>query len=172
MMLKQNTSTEILVTLIDCVDGKTLIEELTLGWITAAIYKNSTRSILELTSENFIYIADGIWKLILTAGNTDTVGRLKITLRDDDVFLLINVDYEILPGGVYDSLFAGTALATTEQVIESDSRIDTSNAAQWQLVICKKGDTGTEYARKDMFDINGNSVTSISQIPTALTEPV
>lgn len=117
MMLKQNTSAEILVNLIDCVDGKTLIEELTLGDITAAIYKGSTRSALTLTTENFIYVADGIWKLILTAGNTDTVGRLKITLRDDDVFLLVNVDYEILPGGVYDSLFDDVTLQCIQAML-------------------------------------------------------
>jgi len=58
-----------------------------------------------------------------------------------------------------------------DKLVECDSYIDTSNSEQWQLVICAKGDTATEYARKDMADIHGNPVASLSQIPTRLTEP-
>jgi hypothetical protein len=141
MFLKQNTAAEILVTLIDSADGKTLIEELTLGDITAAIYKCSTRSLLTLTAENFIYIADGIWKLILTAANLDTVGKLKITLRDDDVFLFVDKDFEVLPAAVYESKFDETTIRCMKAFMLGTWRPKTGASGTWQILDADDGET-------------------------------
>jgi len=306
--------------LTDCVDGKTPIEALTLGDITAAIYKGTTRSAITLTASggdnNFTHIADGYWKLSLTAANVNTLGQLKITLRDDDVFLPVSEVYEVLPVNVFDSLFGtdklqvditqingentngnnatlklkqldirnaestaiiakctganghgmdlagygggaglnakggnnsgsgikaeggssgdgfealsgyvagsgirGVALSSsghgmiltsiggsskdlnakeitgiqtqtdkivdggatadnvaaigtkiTDELTESDEYID-KTATPWQIVMYKKGDTETEYARKNLKDINGNDITSESQVIGKIEEP-
>ena len=110
--LRQNTACEIILCskqpITDCVDGKTPIEVLTLANITAAIYKGTTRTVITLTASggdnNLIHIADGYWRLSLTVGNLDTVGRFKITLRDDDVFLAVSEEFFVLPANVYDAL--------------------------------------------------------------------
>jgi hypothetical protein len=102
--LKQNTACEIIIgtknPLTDCVDGKTPIEALTLGDITAAIYKGTTRSTITLTESgadnNLTHIADGYWKLSLIAANVNALGQLKITLRDDDVFLPVSEVFEVV----------------------------------------------------------------------------
>lgn len=114
--LRQNTACEIIIgqhgPILDCVDGKTPVEVLNLSEITAAIYKGSTRTELTLTASggdnNFTHSADGYWKLTLVADDTDTLGQLKITLRDDDVFLAVSEVFEVIPANVYDSLYAGS----------------------------------------------------------------
>lgn len=87
-LIEQDTEVWIIIgPLISSLDGTTPVESLVLGDITAAIYKGVTRSVLTLSSGNFVELEDGYIKLKLTASDTDTAGRLLITLRDDDVFL-------------------------------------------------------------------------------------
>jgi hypothetical protein len=96
--LEQNKVCEVIIgPLLDSVDGKTPVEVLEIGEIVAAVYKGSVRTLLNLSAENLIHIADGYWKLSLTAEDTNTDGRLKITLRDDDVFLSVMEDFYVLP---------------------------------------------------------------------------
>lgn len=87
-MLEKDTEVWVIIgPLISSLDGTDPARELVLGDITAAIYKGVTRSVLALSGSNFVEMSDGYIKLKLTASNTDTTGRLVVTLRDDDVFL-------------------------------------------------------------------------------------
>jgi len=133
--LKQNTACEIIIgPILDCVDGKTLIETLVLADITAAIYKGSTRSAITLTASggdnNFTHIADGVWKLTLSAGNVDTLGQLKITLRDDDVFLSVAEDFTVLPANAYESLYGTDKLQVDLTQVNGAAQIATLDTIQ------------------------------------------
>jgi len=87
-ILEPNTEVWVIVgPLISSLDGTTPVQSLVLGDITAAIYKGVTRSVLTLTAANFVEMPDGYVKIKLTASDTNTQGRLTLTLRDDDVFL-------------------------------------------------------------------------------------
>lgn len=88
--------------LVDETDGVTPITAPTLGDITAAIIKGGgtsggpARSTITLTasggSNDFVHLGDGYFSLELAAGNTDTVGTMRVTLRDDDGFLPVYED--------------------------------------------------------------------------------
>ncbi len=204
--LKQNTACEIILgPILDCVDGKTPVETLTLSGITAAIYKGSTRTVITLTASggdnNLTYVDDGYWKLTLTAGNLDTSGRFKITLRDDDVFLAVVEDFMIQPEAVYN-----VAPATPQNVADAKDNIieaidnipvtqavdisglatqetldwvknvldgDTSidNTANPWQIVVKNKTTGAELIRKDLKDINGVGITAITKIIAQQKEP-
>lgn len=87
-ILEQNTEIWVIVgPLISSLDGTTPVQSLVLGDITAAAYKGVVRSVLTLSASNFAEMSDGYVKIKLTASDTDTQGRLTLTLRDDDVFL-------------------------------------------------------------------------------------
>lgn len=87
---------------VDLADGVTPLDSLTLGDITAAIIKGVTRSALTLTASggdnDFTHVGDGYYSLELTAGNVDTAGHLRLTFRDDDVFLPVWEDFEVTAG--------------------------------------------------------------------------
>lgn len=53
---------------------------------------------------------------------------------------------------------------------EGDEYIDTTQTP-WQWVKNKKGTPGTEYLRKDLFDVSGGNVTSTSTVIGKQTEP-
>lgn len=166
MRLSKDTEAEIIIgPLFDAVDGKTPIETLVLGDISAAIYKNSVRSEIELTEENFVHVADGFYKLSLLESDTDTIGILKITLRDDDVFLLVDKDFEIVSASNLD-----IATMITDRLVEVDYYID-QTSTPWQYVFHKAADPATVYARKDAFDDSGEPVTTKTQIVFKLAEP-
>ena len=57
-------------------------------------------------------------------------------------------------------------------VLEGDSYIDTSDPTQYQIVVHKKGDSVTEYIRKDLKDVNGDPITSETRIIGQQKEPV
>jgi hypothetical protein len=59
----------------------------------------------------------------------------------------------------------------TNQLVEVDSYIDKTNSAQWQFVVCAKGNTFVEYARKNAFDENDEPVTAVTQVIAKLEAP-
>ena len=65
---------------------------------------------------------------------------------------------------------AGGILIWMFNVGEGDEYIDTTQTP-WQLVRNKKGTPGTEYLRKNLFDISGGNVTSITTVIGKQTEP-
>jgi len=83
--------------LLDFSDGATPVTAPTLGDITATIIKGGgtsagpARSAITLTasggSNDFVHLGEGYFSLELAAGNTDTVGTMRVTLTDPDVIL-------------------------------------------------------------------------------------
>jgi len=112
-LLKQNIATTVLLgPFVQYDDAVTPKTTLTLNEITAAICKGASRTGITLTASggdnDFVHVADGYWSLELTVGNLDTAGQCRLTLRDDDVFLPVWEDFEVLPGQVYDSMVGGS----------------------------------------------------------------
>ena len=64
----------------------------------------------------------------------------------------------------------GGALIWMFNVTEGDSYIDITQTP-WQAVMNKKGTPGTEYLRKDLFDVDGGNVTSTATVIGKQTEP-
>lgn len=58
-----------------------------------------------------------------------------------------------------------------KDVMEGDSYID-KTTTPWQYVIHKKGDSGTEYIRKDLKDVDGGDITDVTVAIGKHTEPV
>lgn len=120
LAIRQSTARTIYIPMpfVDLVDGVTPKTALTLGDITAAVVKRGaasdtvSRSTITLTasggSNDFVHVGDGYWKLELTASQTDTVGQLAVTFRDDDVFLPVVVNCWVYDAQVFDSLGAGS----------------------------------------------------------------
>ncbi len=65
---------------------------------------------------------------------------------------------------------AGGILAWLFNLSEGDSYIDITQTP-WQAVTNKKGTPGTEYIRKDLFDVSGGNVTSVATVIGKQTEP-
>ncbi len=65
---------------------------------------------------------------------------------------------------------AGGILKRLIDVVESDEFIDTT-ATPWQHVLNKKGTPAAELARKDLFDVSGNDITSVATVIGKKTEP-
>jgi hypothetical protein len=105
LFLKQSTATTVRIgPVVSVDDGYTLRTSLTVGDATCNLVKGVTSSTLTLTASggnnDFVHIANGHWSLELTASNTDTLGRLSVTLRDDDVFLPTWGDFTVLAANV------------------------------------------------------------------------
>ncbi len=69
-----------------------------------------------------------------------------------------------------DTAQAGGILIWMFNVAEGDEYIDTTQTP-WQYVKNKKGTPGTEYLRKDLFDVSDGNITSISTVIGKHTEP-
>lgn len=118
--VRQSTARTIFIPVpfVDVVDGSTPLTTLTLGGITAAVVKRGaasdtvTRSTFTPTASgganDFVHVGDGYWKLELTSSQTDTVGQLSVTLRDDDVFMPVSVNCWVYEEVVFDAIAAGT----------------------------------------------------------------
>ena len=99
---------------------------------------------------------------------TDEVGDWGGTISDNARFDVDQIDAAITGNAVLTTVDTNTEF--TKNMSEADITIDKSDPAQFQEVHKIKG-TGTELARKDINDIDGNAVTSINTIPGQKLEP-
>ena len=106
--LKQSTAVTVLLgPFVDDTDGKTPETALDVTGMDCDLYKGTTRSDLTLTASggdnDCVHVANGYYSLELTAGNTDTAGRLRITVNVAGA-LPVWHDFFVLPAQVYDAL--------------------------------------------------------------------
>ena len=114
-LLKKDTARKVKVgPFVNYQDGVTPVTSMVLGSVACRIHKGEgAGSLLTLTApggggNEFGHDSDGYWWLQLTADDVDTGGELKVTFRDDDGFLPLDVDRFVVPAGVYDFLTAHT----------------------------------------------------------------
>ena len=110
--LKQSTAVSVILgPFIDDTDGKTAKTGLTVTSMDVDLYKGVTKSDLTITASggdnDMAHVANGYYSLELTTGNTDTLGRLRLT-ANITAALAVWRDFLVLPANVYDSLVAGS----------------------------------------------------------------
>lgn len=104
-----------------------------------------------------VVLSDSI-RLGYYLGNSPTM-----TIGDN---LMVKRSGNILDGGTYDIIdagFAEEALTFIQDIAESDEYVDTTKIP-WELVIHKKGDTGSELLRKKLKDVDGNNITEVTKV--------
>jgi hypothetical protein len=117
--LRYDTAVEVVVgPLLSYLDGVTPVTSYgDLGDITAALVDDDgARTALTLTgagggTNDFVHEADGYWMLELTEAQL-TLGRQRLTLRDDDGILPVWEDFMVIPQNVYDWMVEGTESIT------------------------------------------------------------
>lgn len=94
-----------------------------------SIYKHDGTSAVDLrSSTTFTHRAGGTYTMTLAAGDVDTVGRLRVTLRDDDVCKPITRDFFVVSQQVYDSLTGADLLQVDPREIAGVSGAATNLA--------------------------------------------
>jgi len=162
MYLKQSTTATINFSGVrSSLDGTTLISSVVTGDITVELYKNGVRSTV---SRTITELADGSLSIALTAGDTDTLGRLEITIIDEDVFLTVSKEFMVMAAGVYESMFGGSPISN--KVISAgyidDFLEDVTITFFWKITGTASGD-GT-------IRIYKNGLTDEVTIPTYITD--
>jgi hypothetical protein len=75
-----------------------------------SLYKGDATAAVDIRATTTLtHRAGGTYTFTLAAGDTNTLGRLRVTLRDDDQIRPIAMDFMVVPANVFDSL-AGSDL--------------------------------------------------------------
>lgn len=137
-LVKQSAATQILVGPFISITTGLPLTALTLLNITAAVVKTAvpagtpTRSGFALTasggSNDFVSVGDGYWRLEITTSNTDTLGDIDFTFRDDDVFMPVHARGQVVPANVYDSWIGGSDKLQTDMTQIDGNDTDGNNA--------------------------------------------
>ena len=126
--LKQSTSAPIVVgPFLDKNDGITAEIAIASGSVTAGIIKGATRTALTLTS--WAHVADGYYSFTLATGDTDTLGQLRLTFRDDTTFLPVFEDFQVMLGTTFDALYGSSGLPVAPTAIEIADAVLTRDMA-------------------------------------------
>lgn len=177
--LKQSTATNVLVgPIVAFDDGVTPKTSLTLGDITARIFKAVTATSLTLTasggSNDCVHVNDGWWNLELTATDTNTVGRLMLSFRDEDVFMPVWHEFQVVAANVYDTLIAGTDALDVSVIQWLGTAVTAATAGRPDVNMLAINDDTTDAADLGLAIDNANNlvksnITAISDDTTAAT---
>ena len=106
MFIKQSTSATLTVGPALDSDGAP-VTGLAAGTVDEiGVYKHEATSLTDISGDTtFTHRAGGIYTMTLDTGDTDTVGRLTVYIRDDSECIpIFHRDYFVLPANVYDAL--------------------------------------------------------------------
>lgn len=136
--LRQSTATAILIgPFIDDTDGKTPETGLTVTSFDVDLYKQSnthplTKTDLTITSSggsnDCAHVANGYYSLELTATDTNTLGRLKVTVNSSGA-LPVWHEFEVVTANVWDSRYSTDYLQVDAVQVEGSDATDQINAA-------------------------------------------
>lgn len=161
-LLRHNTATTIpFGPAVDEVNGYTPITSLVATGGGAvdelSVYKHEATAPVDIrASTTFTHRAGGIYTATLAAGDVNTLGRLRVVLRDDDAIRPIVEDFMVIPQQVYDSLVGS-------DLLQVDAREIAGNVA---------AATGLGYGARA---VTGGAVTGVpttTSIPTDLSSGV
>lgn len=112
---------------VDKSDAVTPVEGLAVGTVDeVVIYKHDALSATDISgTTTMTHRAGGLYTLTLSTTDTNTIGRMTLSVRDDDVCLPFWKDFTVLSPHIYDSLFAasGVELLQVDVVQASGSPI-------------------------------------------------
>jgi len=121
LLIKQSTAATLTIgPFLDITDGVTPEVALAAGSVDEiGVYKHGATALTDISGDTtFTHRAGGTYTITLDTGDTDTVGLMRLLVRDDSEALPVWMDLMVLPANVYDSLIGGTDLLDT-------------NVAQW-----------------------------------------
>ncbi len=137
-LVKVSAATQILVGPFLSIDDGAPITVMTVANITCAVVKTAvpagtpTRLSITLaasgTSNDFVSVGDGYWRLEVTTSNTDTVGDVSFTFRDDDVFMPVHARGQVVPANIYDSWIGGSDFIQVDAREINDELLSGNNA--------------------------------------------
>ena len=109
--LKQSTAAIVIVgPFVDITDGVTPETALTTGGVDEiGLYKHDGTALVDISGTTFTHRAGGMYTAELSAGDTDTAGRLRLYVRDDSVALPVWEDFMVISANEFESLVTGTA---------------------------------------------------------------
>ena len=163
--IEESTATSIAVgPLIDPTSGEP-VTSLTASNITAKLIKGVTSSTLSLTgsggSNDFAHIANGVFSLELTSGNTDTKGPISISLVDSDVFLPVLVSGIVTSAQAYESLILGSDTLNVDVTQVGNSNVTSSSGVLEVNTKQINGDAAAAAALDAAID-NSNNIVAVN----------
>lgn len=125
---------------------------------------------LGLFFENAVAKASGVFRVTALADVKVTTDKLDDTLEDDlGVYRFTENALEQAPSGAGLTGSQNDALMLIKNIMEGDVEIDTTQTP-WQLIV-KNKTTQDELLRKDLKDVNGAAITSVTKVIGRQTEP-
>jgi len=93
------------------------------------VYKHEGTSLVDISGDTtFTHRAGGMYTVTLDTGDTDTVGRLRLFVRDDDACLPMWKDFMVLPANVFDAQLGNDKLQVDATQIEGGDATAAINA--------------------------------------------
>jgi len=123
-LLKQSTSTTVTIgPAVDASDGVTPETGLAAGTVDEiGVYKHEGTSLVDISGDTTMtHRAGGMYTVTLDTGDTDTVGRLRLFVRDDDTCLPMWKDFMVVPANVFDAQLGSDKLQVDAVEISSDT---------------------------------------------------
>lgn len=126
--LRQSTATTVVVgPFLDDTDGRTAESALTVASIDVDLYKHAATAVSTSitpaasgSDNDMVHTANGHYSIELTAANTDTLGRLRLSFNVAGA-LPVWEDFVVLPANVYDSLYGSDRLQVDAVEISGDA---------------------------------------------------
>ena len=99
-------------------DGITPVTDVALSAVdNAFIIKEGGTSKITISGNDFTHIGGGIYNIAISAGDSDTLGKLRLYINDTDSFLPFWEDFMVLPENVYDSLVLNSDYLETDSML-------------------------------------------------------
>ncbi|RKY09839.1 MAG: hypothetical protein DRP56_02050 [Planctomycetota bacterium] len=149
--LKQNTAITVVIgPVMDWANGKTRLtdnsEFAPSTDLQLELVKGSTSSTLTLTktggSNDCNLTGKGLATVELTAGNTDTLGQLRLCLSDKDIggypsetILPVTEDFMVMAANVYDSLYGSDKLQVDTREVSGTAQTANDNGADINAIL-------------------------------------
>jgi len=170
--LEQSTSTTVTIgPCVDSTDGVTPETGLAAGTVDEiGVYKHEGTSLVDISGDTTMtHRAGGMYTVTLDTGDTDTVGRLRLFIRDDDTCLPVWKDFMVVPSNVFDSMLGTDKLDVNVAEVSDDSaaadnlELITELSNITSLVVDASGNVAA-----DVIEIEGSDATD--QIRDALVD--
>lgn len=132
------------------------------GYTGTAVVQAAAANVINL-------VGGGLASFTLSAADTNTIGDLIISFENategSEIIFPQSFLFDVVSAENFD-----LAEMIKNQIIECDCFYDTTKNP-WQIVVHKKGDPTTVYARKNAFDDAGNMIRTKAQLVLKLSEP-
>lgn len=128
-LLKQSTVATIVIgPFVDKTDAVTPETAITIAQTYVKLSKNGGAFAQAANATNAAHTQSGYYTKTLRAADTDTLGRLNLTVTTTATALPVWHEYMVIPANIYDSLVAGSDLINVNLTSIANSTVSTSSA--------------------------------------------